>query len=100
MRVLPRLGEDVPEDPGHLVELCLSCNEGRRDLNHRIATIVRPADLPPLEQARRQEAPQEGLALLVGERLACLLVLDELECVEVTGPAQVADDRQVEQLAE
>ena len=53
---------------------------------------------PALEQPRRKEAAQERLALLVAEGLARLLVLDELERVEEPGPAQVADDRQVEQL--
>ena len=47
-----------------------------------------------------EEAAQERLALLVGERLARLLVLHELERVEEAGPAHVADDRQVEQLLE
>ena len=45
---------------------------------------------PRSNRRRREEAAQERLALLVRERLARLLVLDELERVEEARPAQVA----------
>src|SRR5439155_6409889 len=92
---LPRLLEDVAENAGDLVELVLVGHERRRDLDDRVAAIVGPADEAALEHPRREEAAQERLALLVGECLARLLVLDELDCVEETGSAQVADDRQL-----
>src|ERR1700760_3976983 len=42
LHLLPRLGEDVAEDPGHLVELGLRRHERRRDLHHRVAAVVGP----------------------------------------------------------
>src|SRR6266511_1119713 len=97
---LGRLGEDVAENGDDLVELRLLRDERRRDLHHRVAAVVRAADEAPLEEPRGEEVPQERLALLVRERLARLLVLDELERVEEAGPAEIADDRQLEQLCE
>src|SRR6266511_3266983 len=95
---LGRLGEDVAENGDDLVELRLLRDERRRDLHHRVAAVVRAADEAPLEEPRGEEVPQERLALLVRKGLARLLVLDELERVEEPRPAQIADDRQVEQL--
>ena len=45
-----------------------------------------------------QEAAQQPFGLVGVERLPRRLVLDQLDPVEVAGPADVADDRQVEQL--
>src|SRR5919106_5234419 len=97
---LPRLGEDVAENGDDLVELLLLGHERRRDLDDGVAAIVGAADEPALEEAGREEAAQQALALLVVERLARLLVLDELERVEEAGPAQVARDREIEELRE
>ena len=95
---LGRLGEHVSEDSHDLVELGLVGDERRRDLDDRVAAVVGTADEPALPEPGREEAAQERLALLVGEGLAGLLVLHELERVEEPGPAQVADDREVEEL--
>src|SRR5207247_3412519 len=100
VHAFPGLGEHVPEDAGDLVELRLPRDERRGDLNHGVATIVGTTDEPALEEARGEEAAEQRLALLLGEGLARLLVLDELERVEVPAPAQVAPDRQVEEPAE
>ena len=97
---LPRLREDLAEDAGDLVELRLLGDERRRDLDDRVAAVVGTADEARLEEARREEVAEQGLALLLGERLARLLVLDELERVEEACPAQVTDDRELEQLRE
>src|ERR671918_45875 len=96
----PRLTEDRAEDGGDLVELGLLGDEGRRDLDDRVAAVVRAADEARLEEARREEAAQERLALLVRERLARLLVLHELEGVEEPGPAQIADDGKLQEPGE
>src|SRR5688500_3650144 len=94
LHAIAGLRQHVPEDADHLVELLLPRDERRRDLDHGVAAVVRPADQAALEQRAREEAAQQPLALLVGERLARVLVLDELERVEEAGPTQVADDRQ------
>ena len=97
---LPCLGQHLAERAGDLVELLLGRDQRRRDLDDRIAAVVGPADQAFLEERRREEAAQQRLALLVVERLARLLVLHELERVEEARAADVADDRQVEQLLE
>src|SRR5919106_5847366 len=90
--------ERVAEDAHDLVELGLAGDERWRDLDHRVAAVVGPADEPGLEERVREEAPEEALALLRGERLARVLVLDELDRVEEARPAEVADDRELQQL--
>ena len=74
--LLRRLGENVAEDADHLVELLLARDERRRDLDHRVAAVVGAADETALEQRSREKAAQEPLALVLGERLARLFVLD------------------------
>ena len=91
---------DVAEHLDDAVELGLAGDERRRDLDDRIAAVVGATDEAALEQARGEEAAQQPLALVVRERLARLLVLHELDRVEEAGTADVADDRQVEQLLE
>src|SRR5262245_59345077 len=95
---LSGLLEHLAEDRDDLVELGLLRDERRRDLDDGIAAVVGPADEPGLEEPRREEAAEERLALLLREGLARLLVFHELEGVEEARPAEVADDRQVEQL--
>src|SRR5918995_3932596 len=91
----PGVGQDVAEDADDLVELALPGDERRRDLDHRVAAVVGAADQPALEEGGRKEAAQQRLAFVVGEALPCFLVLDELDCVEEAGPADVAHDRQL-----
>src|SRR6185312_6420535 len=90
LELAPRLLQDVTEDRGDLVELRLPRHQWRRQLDDRIAAVVGAADQPALVQARRQEAAQQPVALLLGEGLLGLLVLHELERVEEAGAAQVA----------
>src|SRR5204862_6060166 len=94
----PGLFEHVGEDPHQLVELGLTRDERRRDLDDRIAAVVGAADQAALEQLRREEAAQQPLRLLVREGLARLLVLHELEGVEAARAAEVARDRKLEEL--
>src|SRR2546425_4075854 len=96
----PGLGEDVAEDRDDLVELLLSCDERRRDLDDRIAPVVRAADETALEERRREEAAEQRLALVVVEGLPRLFVFHELDRVEEARSANVADDREVQQLFE
>ena len=63
----PRFGENVTENRHDLVELVLARDERRRDLDHRVTSIVGPADEAALEEARREEVTQERLALPVVE---------------------------------
>ncbi len=51
--------------PVDLVELLLRRDQRRRDLDHRVAAVVGPADEAALEERGREEAAQERLALLV-----------------------------------
>src|SRR5713101_557161 len=78
----PGLGEDLAECPCDDVEFPLRCDQRRRDLDDGVAAVVRAADQTLLEQAGREEAAQQRLALVFREGLTGLLVLDELECVE------------------
>src|SRR5919106_6448599 len=100
LHALPGRAQDFAQDGDDLVELGPLGDEGRRDLDDGVPAVVRAADEARLEKARREEAPQERLALLVRERLAGLLVLHELEGVEEPGPAQIADDGEVQEPGE
>ena len=100
MHAVLRLGEHAPRIPTISSISAPARDERRRDLDDRVAAVVGAADQPALAERPGQEPAQQRLRLLVAERLARLLVLDELERVEVAGAAQVADDRQVEQLLE
>src|SRR5919197_203025 len=92
---LPSLAEHRPDHRLDLVELLGTRDERRRELDHRVATIIGAADQPALVELAREEAAQQVLGLLVAEALLGLLVLDELDRHEITGAAHVADDRQV-----
>src|SRR5215218_10393326 len=92
---LPRLGQHLAQDTVDDFELLAVRYQRRRELDDGVAAIVRAADQPVLEELARHEAAEELLALLVGEALLRLLVLDELERVEVAGAADVAHDREV-----
>ena len=97
---LPGLGEDLTEDSDDLVELLLAATSGGEIWTtgspRSSARQIRPFS----NSCPREEAAQQRLGLLVGERLARLLVLHELERPEVAGAAQVADDVELEQRRE
>src|SRR5262245_13431311 len=92
---LPRLGEHLAQDAVDDLELVAVRDERRRELDDGVAAVVGAADQAVLEELARHEAAEELLALLVGEALLGVLVLDELERVEVARAANVADDRQI-----
>src|SRR3954447_18230093 len=89
------LVEDGAEDLLHLVEVLLVADQRGRELDDRVAAVVGAAVEALGVQLLGDEAEQDALALLVVERLAGDLVLDELDAVEVAVAADVADDRQV-----
>ena len=94
----PRVGQHRPQDLLHLVELRLADDQWRRELDDGVATVVRAAVEPGLVQRLGEKAAQEALGLIRVERLAGGFVLDEFDPVELAGPADVADDREVQQL--
>ena len=53
LQVRPGLGEDTSQDLLDLVELGLVADQRWRDLDHRVAAVVGPADQAGLEQRRR-----------------------------------------------
>src|SRR6266545_2456497 len=97
-RLAAAAAEHPAQDPFDLVEVLLAADQRGCELDHRVAAVVGAADQALLEQARREVAPQQPLALVVVEGLAGHLVLDQLDPVEVALAAHVADDRQVQQL--
>src|SRR5829696_7637819 len=92
-----RLLEHRPQDALHLLELLGPGDQRGRELDHRVAAVVGPADQPAAIQLRREEAAQQPLRLLAAERLLRVAVPDQLDAGEVAGPAHVADDRDVAQ---
>jgi hypothetical protein len=90
----------VPQDLLHLVELRLAADERRSDLDDHVAAVVGAAVQAVVEQRAGQEATDEPFPLRGVERLPGGLVLDQLDGPEVAVAADVADDRQVEQLAQ
>src|SRR3569833_415484 len=97
-QAVPGLGQHAAEDLLHLVELGLADDQRRGELDDRVAAVVGAAVEARLEQRRRQEAAQQPLGLLGVEGLLGRLVLDQLDPVEEPVAADVADDRQVQQL--
>src|SRR4051794_28343026 len=89
--------EDRAQDALDLLEVLGLRDERRRELDDRVAAVVRAADQPAAVQLAGQEAAQQPLGLVVVEGLARVLVLDELDRVEVARAAHVADDRDVAQ---
>jgi hypothetical protein len=73
-------------------------DQRRGELDDGVAAVVGAAVEPGVEQRLGQEAAQQALGLVVVEGLLGGLVLDQLDAVEVPGAADVADDREVEQL--
>ena len=81
-----------------LVEVRLVADQRRSELDDRVAAVVGAAVEAGVEQRLGEEAAQQPLGLVVVEGLLGRLVLDQLDPVEVAVAADVADDRQVEQL--
>ena len=76
-------------------------DQRRRDLDRPGRRGRRRGRSARARRARGERKPRSSVSHSSSvKRLARLLVLDELERVEEAGPAQVADDRQVEQLRE
>src|SRR4051795_12360732 len=80
-----------------LRELLAAGDQRRCQLHYRVTAVVGAADQPALVELAGEEAAQQPLGLLVVEALLGLLVFDQLDRVEVAGPAHVADDRQLAQ---
>src|ERR1700740_3046460 len=96
----PSLRQHAAQDLLHLVEMLLAAGQRRGELDDRGAAGVDPADQAGVEQGGGEEAAQQPLRLVVTERLAGGLVLDQLDPVEVPVAADVADDRQGAELLE
>src|SRR6185295_6780953 len=94
------LRQDRPQHALDLLELLGVTDQRRRQLNHRIAAIVGPADQAAAEELAGDEAAQQPLRLLVGEPLLGLLILDQLDRLEVAVAADIADDWDVAQRVE
>ncbi len=92
------LRQDTAQPRLDLVELGLAHDQRRCELDHRVPAIVGAAVQARVEEGLGQEATQQPLGLCLVEGLARRLVLDQLDPVEEPGPADVADDRQVQQL--
>src|SRR5262249_54464904 len=92
--------EDRAQDGLHLRELLRAGDQRRRELDDRVAAVVRAADEAAAEELARQVPAQERLRLRRAERRLGLAVLDELDRVEVARAANVADDRDVAQRVE
>src|SRR5215207_9224846 len=99
-RAARRLLEQRPQDGLDLLELLRPGDERRRELDHRIAAVVGPADQAAAEQLLGEVSADEALALLAAELLLRVDVLDELEGLEVAGPSHVPDDLDVAQRLE
>src|SRR5436190_11845553 len=96
----PRLVQHGVEDVVDEVEVVPGRHERRRELDDRVAAVVRAADQTRLVEPSGEEPAQQVLGLRVGEGLLGLLVLHELERHEVPGAAHVADDRLLTQLGQ
>src|SRR3984957_2049736 len=94
----PGLGEDGTQDGLYLVEVLLPADERRSQLDDRVTTVVGAAHQPGVEQRLGQDPAQQPLGLVVVEGLPGDLVLDQLDAVEVAGPPDLPDDRQVGEL--
>src|SRR5919108_1681456 len=95
LHLLPRLLEHRPQHSLDLPKLLGVADQRGRQLDHRVAAIVRAADEPTTEELAGEESAQEPLRLLIAEAGLRLLVLDQLDRVEVPVAAHVADDRDV-----
>src|SRR3712207_7909629 len=84
------LGQRVPQDLLHLVELRLAADERWSDLHDHVAAVVGAAVQAVVEQRAGQEAADQPLPLRGVERLPGGLVLDQLDGPEV---AVAAEDR-------
>jgi len=78
----PGLGENGAKGLTDEIEVLLLADQGRGQLNDRIAPVVGAADQPGVEKGAGQEAAQKALRLVVVEGLPGVLVLDQLDAVE------------------
>ena len=92
-----RLLQHRPEHALHLLEVLVGRDQRRRQLDHRVAAVIRAADEPAAEELAGEEPAQQDLGLLVVEARLRVAVLDQLDAGEVARPAHVADDRDVAQ---
>src|SRR5262249_28322212 len=92
---LRRFGEHRPKHALDLLELLRVAHQRGRQLDHRVAPVVRAADQAAPEQLTREEAAQEPLRFFVVEALLGPLVLHQLDRVEEAVAANVPDDRNV-----
>src|SRR5450759_4911925 len=99
-QVVLGLGQNGAQALLDVVELGLADDQRWRELDHRVATVVGSAVQTRIEQRLGQEPAQQSLALVIVERLAGRLVLDQLDPVEVALAADIADQWQVEQLVQ
>src|SRR5947209_1873103 len=63
LHALARLGQHTAEDLLDLRELLRSGDQRGRELDHRVAAVVGPADEPPPVQLAGQETAQQRLGL-------------------------------------
>src|SRR5688500_10605243 len=84
-----RLVEYDAEHVLDLVEVLLGADERGSELDDRVASVVGTAVEALGVQLLGDEAEEQALALLRGERLLGLLVLDQLDAVEVAVAADV-----------
>src|ERR1700756_5939915 len=91
LQPLRLLVEHGAQDGFDGVELGLTADQRRRQLDDGIASVIGATVQPGLEQGRRPPAQQRP-AFLVGEGLLGRLVLDQFDAVEIPLAADVADD--------
>ena len=93
LQLFPGPGQNPAQDALDLVEHPLIADQGRGQLNHRVAAVIGAAVQPGLEQFEGQEAAQQPLAEFIVEDLFGGLVLDQFDPVEEALAADVTDDR-------
>lgn len=96
VHVLAGIAQDVGQSGDDVVEQRGVADQRRRDLQHRIATVVAAGDEPRLAQPSRQERAQQLVSLGLVEP-GSVGVLDQLHSPEESGAPHIADDRQIEQ---
>ena len=78
----------------------LIADQGRGELDHGVASVIRPAVEAVVEKGLREEATQQSFGLVFVKGLAGFLVFDEFDSVEVSGASNVSHDRKVAELLE
>ena len=83
------------ENVDNLVDFISSNDQWWRQLDDRIASVVRATDESSTKELGREVAPKQSLGLVIVKRLFGGLVLHEFDTVEVSGATNVADDGNV-----